>query len=77
MVYVVIFIALALAVFESKPLIRNKKWVELAAFSILMTAGAALLVLGTTASGIYHISTLIDLVFRPYTKLIEDFLTSF
>lgn len=77
MVYLYIFVIMALAGIEGRPLIRDKKWVELAVFSFLMIAGTAIIAMNTLAFEPYRASIIIDLIFRPYTSLIKNVLTSF
>ncbi len=77
MVYLYIIALLALAGIEGRPLIRDKKWAELAVFSFLMTAGTAIIAMNTLTFEPYRISVIIDSIFRPYTSFIINILTSF
>lgn len=77
MVYLYIFVLIVLASIEGRPLIRAKKWAELAVFSFLMVAGTAIIAMNTLAFEPYRVSIIIDLIFRPYTSLIKNVLSSF
>lgn len=77
MVYLYIIVVLLMAGIEGKPMVRDKKWAELAVFSFLTVAGAAVLIYDTAVFDPYRVSMILDLIFRPYTDLFESFLTSF
>lgn len=77
MVYLYVFVIMALAGIEGRPLVRDKKWAELAVFSILLLAGTAVIVINTVSFDPYRISTIIDIVFRPYAGAVKKLLTSF
>ncbi|MDD2553442.1 MAG: hypothetical protein PHP51_02575 [Desulfotomaculaceae bacterium] len=77
MVYLYIAVIIALAVIEGRPLIRNKKWAELAVFSFLIIAGAAVIIMDNLAFEPYRVSYIIDFIFRPYTSFIKNVLSSF
>lgn len=74
-VYIYIFVIMALAGIEGRPLVRDKKWAELTAFSFLLLAGAAVIVMNTVMFEPYRISTIIDIVFRPYAGAVKKLLT--
>jgi hypothetical protein len=77
MVYIYIITILALAGIEGKPLIHEKKWIELAVFSFLLITGTAIIVMDTVVFEPYRVSIIIDFIFRPYTSMVKSFLTSF
>lgn len=77
MVYLYVFVIMLLAGIEGRPLVRDKKWAELAVFTFLLIAGAAVIVMNTVMFEPYRISTIIDIVFRPYASAVKKFLTSF
>lgn len=77
MVYLYIFVIVALAAIEGRPLIRDKKWAELAVFSLLTVAGATVVAMNTVAFEPYRISALINFIFQPYTSFIINLLTGF
>lgn len=74
-VYLYILVIMALAGIEGRPLVRDKKWAELAVFSLLLIAGAAVIVMNTVMFEPYRISTIIDIVFRPYAGAVKKLLT--
>lgn len=77
MVYLYIFVIAALSAIEGRPLIRDKKWGELAVFSLFTFAGAAVVAMNTVAFEPYRISVLINLLFQPYTSFLKNLLTGF
>ncbi len=76
-VYLYILVIIALAGIEGRPLVRDKKWAELAVFSFLLIAGTAVIVMNTVMFEPYRISTIIDIVFRPYAGAVKKLLTGF
>lgn len=77
MVYIYVIILLTLAYMEGMPLIRKKKWAELAVFTVLMIAGTSIIVMNTVAFEPYRFSMVIDIIFRPYTNAVKNFITGF
>ncbi|NQS75856.1 MAG: hypothetical protein HQP61_05340 [Peptococcaceae bacterium] len=77
MIYLYILTILILAGIEGKPLISDQRWAELAIFSGLIVSGVVIIAVDTLAFDPPRISALIDIIFRPYTRFVNNLLTGF
>ncbi len=75
MFYLNIIAILVLAGIEVRPLLRDRKWVELAAFSVLLLLAIAIIIMDSVSKEPFRISTVVDLVFRPYTSMVKNLFT--
>gem|GEM_PF-5039674 len=77
MVILNVIVILVLAGIEGRPLLRDRKWAELAVFSVLLLIATAIIIMDSVSTEPFRISTVIDLIFRPYTSMVKKLLTSF
>ena len=75
MIYLNIIAIITLAAIEGRPLLRDRKWAELAAFSVLLLLATAIIVMDSLSKEPFRISMIVDLIFRPYTSMVKKLLT--
>jgi len=75
MVYLNVIAILVLAGIEGRPLLRDRKWAELAVFSVLLLIATAIIIMDSVSSEPFRISKIVDFIFRPYTTAVRKLLT--
>jgi uncharacterized membrane protein len=75
MIYLNIIAIIALAAIEGRPLLRDRKWAELAVFSVLLLIATAVIIMDSVSKEPFRVSMVVDLIFRPYTSMVKKLLT--
>jgi hypothetical protein len=77
MIYLNIIAILVLAGIEGRPLLHDRKWAELAAFSVLLLLATVIIIMDSVSKEPFRISIVVDLIFRPYTSMVKKLFTGF